>query len=78
MTEYAHTKYHRTTHEKVNNMCSGMFNSTLNFGNALGSLTGSLLNSKIGFRLTSDVVGMSILIVGLIYFLTTNSIEAFK
>jgi hypothetical protein len=28
--------------------------------------------------LTSDVVGISILIVGLIYFLTTNSLEAFK
>ena len=49
MTEYAQKRYHSSTHETVNNMCSGIFNSVLYFGNALGSMIGSILDEENGF-----------------------------
>jgi len=78
MTDYALSKYHKSTHERVNNMVSAMFNASVNVGNALGAIMGALLNDRIGFRLTADVIGISVFIVGIIYFFTTNSIEAFR
>lgn len=65
--------YHKSHHEKVNNMCSGLFNTCINLGTAFGSLIGAYLNERIGYRYTVDVVGASIFLFGLIYFYLTNS-----
>jgi predicted MFS family arabinose efflux permease len=78
MTEYTLQKYHKSTHEKVNNMTSGIFNTAINLGNAFGAFIGAVLNEKIGFRYTADVIGISIFIVGVIYYFTTNSAKAFR
>jgi len=53
---------------ELSNVSAGMFNSALGVGEAIGPVVSSLLNSRIGFRGSQDVLGLIVSGFCVIYF----------
>lgn len=54
---------------EVNDVASGVFNTSLGVGQVLGPLFGSILTSWFSFRDTTDIIGIGALIFATIYFI---------
>ena len=63
---------------KVNDLSSGLFNSFLGFGQVLAPAYGSFMVEAVGFRVTSDVVGLVCIFFALLYFVFAGGVSAFR
>ena len=63
---------------KVNDLSSGLFNSFLGFGQVIAPAYGSFMVEAVGFRVTSDVVGLLCVFFALLYFVSAGGASAFR
>lgn len=45
---------------------------TINLGFSVGAMMGAYLTDELGFRVTSDIIGLYCFLVGSTYYLTAN------
>ena len=63
---------------QVNDLCSGLFNAFLGFGQGFAPIFGGFLYERVGWRLTSDVIGILCIVFALMYFCLAGGISAVK
>lgn len=53
--------------QRVNTLCSGLFNAAIGIGQTIGPLVSGGLYSALGFRLTEDVIALSCIVFSCLY-----------
>ena len=64
--------------EQANSLLSGIINSFLGLGMAIGPILGSSLYQALGFRMMSNITAGIIIFSGIAYFICCNGCEAFS
>lgn len=63
--------------DELNNQSAGFFNSCLGVGEALGPISASIMTHALGFRSAEDILGTSILIFCITFFLINGKLKIF-
>lgn len=62
--------------KQINSLASGSYNAFLALGQVLAPPFASFMNELVGFRLTVDIVAISCLLFGIIYFVFGSGLLA--
>ena len=63
---------------EVNDLSSGLFNTSLGLGQVMGPMFGALMTKNFGFRVCCDTVSLLCLIFAILYYLIADGLDAFK
>ena len=63
---------------EVNDLSSGLFNAFLGIGQVFAPFYGAFMVEAVGFRMTSDIVGVICMFFALTYFIVAGGTNAFK
>ena len=64
--------------EILNDKCSGLFNSAICLGAMMGPVIGGYLTDLFGYRITNDVMAISVGIYSVVYFVFNMNLKDFR
>ena len=78
MIEASKVDFPNQNKQTTNNYISAIFNAGLGLGCCIGPLYGAMTYEKLNFRLTEDILGVTLIVFSIIYFASAGGYSAFS
>ena len=78
MIASANLRFEGKQKQRVNTLASGLFNASLGLGQTIGPVLSAVLYEAYGFRSTQDIVGLTAVVFGILYFVFGGGLEAVR